>query len=123
MESKIQQPQIQKTKSRKFLYVIAIVIVLYGAFKMLSHESKSVKEIKATIDSLNKANAILIEHQKQIDSAISADRARAEELDAKIHNIKEKTTVIKEYYHEISNKVANYDAVQVDSFFKSRYNY
>jgi hypothetical protein len=44
-------------------------------------------------------------------------------LDYAISNVKEKETVIKEYYHEVSDKVNNYTPTQVDSFFKARYNY
>ena len=123
MQSKILRLQIPKINSRKFLYFIVIVLAVYGVFKITSHQFIMSKNVKAAIDSLNKVNAQLIEHQKQIDSAIREDAKKAEELDAQIHNIKEKTTIIKEYYHEISDKVTHYDAVQIDSFFKSRYNY
>lgn len=123
MESKIQQHQTQKTSNKKLYYFIIIAIVAYGAYKMATHEPKMQVDVKATIDSLNKVNADLIEHQKQIDSIIAAEQYKIDQVDNQIHNIKEKTTIIKEYYHEISNKVNNYDAVQIDSFFKSRYNY
>jgi hypothetical protein len=80
-------------------------------------------EMKATIDSLTKANAALAIHQAKLDSTIAANEAEVHKVDLEIHNIKEKTTVIKEYYHEISQQVNHYDASQVDSFFKARYNY
>ena len=80
-------------------------------------------DLQATIDSLTNANKALIEHQKQIDSTIHVYEAEVHKVDFKINNIKEKTTIIKEYYHEVSQQVDHYNATQVDSFFKSRYNY
>lgn len=123
MQLKNLQQMIQKIDVKKFFYFIAIVVVLYVAYKILTYESKMPAEIRATLDSLNRVNATLVEKQKQIDSTIASNQSKIDEVDNQIKNIKEKTTIIKEYYHEISNKVTHYDAIQIDSFFKSRYNY
>jgi predicted phage-related endonuclease len=80
-------------------------------------------DLKATIDSLTNANKQLIEHQKQIDSTIAVNEAEVKQIDHQIDNIKEKTTIIKEYFHDVSQQVDHYDVTQVDSFFKARYNY
>ena len=80
-------------------------------------------DIKATIDSLTNINKQLIEHQKQIDSTIHVYEAEVHKVDFEINNIKEKTTIIKEYYHEVSQQVNHFTSTQVDSFFKARYNY
>ncbi len=63
------------------------------------------------------------EHQKQIDSTIRVYETEVKQVDHQIDNIKEKTTIIKEYFHDVSQQVNHYDATQIDSFFKARYNY
>ena len=80
-------------------------------------------EIKATIDSLNVVNKQLIERQKQIDSTIAVYEDEVDQIDNQVDNIKEKTTIIREYYHEVGQKAEQYTPTQVDSFFKARYGY
>jgi GH25 family lysozyme M1 (1,4-beta-N-acetylmuramidase) len=80
-------------------------------------------DIKATIDSLTNVNKQLIEHQKQIDSTITVYETEVKQVDFQIDNIKEKTTIIREYYHEAGKQADKYTPTQVDSFFKKRYNY
>ena len=80
-------------------------------------------EYKATIDSLTKANAALAIQQKQLDSAIDVYETKVDKVDVQIDNIKGQTTIVKEYHHEIIEKVDHYDATDIDLFFKTRYNY
>ena len=80
-------------------------------------------DLQATIDSLTNANIKLIEHQKQIDSTIKVYEAEVKEVDNQIDHIKEKTTIIREYYHEQSQAASSYTPTQVDSFFRNRYGY
>ena len=79
--------------------------------------------LQATIDSLTNANKELVERQKQIDSTIKVYETEVQHVDTKIGDIKEKTTIIREYYHEQAQAVSTYTPTQVDSFFKARYNY
>lgn len=108
---------------KQILYVIVGLFVLYGVIWISTRKPQMPVEYKAAIDSLTKANAALAAEQKKLDSAIHSYETQVENVDKEIHNIKEKTTVIKEYHHEIIQQVDHYDASQVDSFFKSRYNY
>ena len=80
-------------------------------------------DLKATIDSLTRVNATLVEHQKQIDSTIKVYETEVKQVDDQIDNVKEKTTIIREYYHEQSQAASSYTPTQVDSFFKTRYGY
>lgn len=80
-------------------------------------------ELQATIDSLTNVNKTLVERQKQIDSTIQLYETQVKEVDNKIDHIKEKTTVIREYYHEQSQAASSYTPNQIDSFFKQRYGY
>ena len=108
---------------KQIAYVIVGLFVLYGIIWLATRKPQMPADIKATIDSLTNVNKQLIEHQKQIDSTIHVYETEVKQVDDKIDNIKEKTTIIKEYYHEVSQQVEHYDATQVDSFFKARYNY
>ena len=108
---------------KQIAYVIVGLFLLYGIIWIATRKPQMPADLQATIDSLTNANKALIEHQKQIDSTIHVYEAEVKQVDHQIDNIKEKTTIIKEYYHDVSQQVEHYDATQVDSFFKSRYNY
>ena len=112
-----------KGKGKIILYIIVGLFLLYGVIWIATRKPQMPADLQATIDSLTNANKALIEHQKQIDSTIHVYETEVHKIDNQIDHVKEKTTIIKEYYHEISQQVENYDATQVDSFFKARYNY
>ena len=123
MQSKSQLLQILKTNYKKIIYIIIGVLILYGIIWISTRKSQMPADIKAKIDSLTNVNKTLIEHQKQIDSAILVYETEVKQVDYQIDNIKEKTTIIKEYYHEVSQQVDHYTPTELDSFFKARYNY
>jgi len=104
-------------------YAIIGLVVLYGVIWITTRKPQMLTEYKAAIDSLTKANTVLMERQKQLDNDIKAYEAEVEKVDSAIHTIKEKTTIVKEFHHEIIERVNHYDAAQIDSFFKVRYNY
>lgn len=115
-------------KSYKDLFKYALygaigLFALYGFIFITSLKPNMPAEIKAQIDSLNIVNKQLIERQQQIDSSITAYKAKINQIDNQVDNIKEKTTIIREYYHEVGQQAEQYTPTQVDSFFKSRYKY
>ena len=112
-----------KKNYKTILIVIGSLLLLYGIIWIATRKPQTPADIKATLDSLTNANKVLIEHQKQIDSTIRVYEAEVKQVDHQIDNIKEKTTIIKEYFHDVSQQVNHYDATQIDSFFKARYNY
>lgn len=112
-----------ESKIKLGLYVAAGLLFLYLFILVITREPQIPADIKATIDSLTAANKELLEKQKQIDSAIAIYETKVNEVDFQIDNIKEKTTIVREYYHEIGQQAGKYTPTQVDSFFKSRYNY
>jgi|694.fasta_scaffold44761_5 hypothetical protein len=112
-----------KGKAKIGLYVIGGLIVLFGIIWLTTRQPQMPADIKATIDSLTAVNKQLIEHQKQIDSTINAYEAEVDKVDYELDHIKEKTTIVREYYHEVSQQTEQYTPTQVDSFFKKRYNY
>ena len=112
-----------KGKAKIGLYIIGGLIVLFGIIWLTTRQPQIPADIKATIDSLTNVNKQLIEHQKQIDSTINVYEAEVDKVDYELDHIKEKTTIIREFYHEESKKADKYTPTQVDSFLKSRYNY
>jgi hypothetical protein len=125
MPLKIRQPKITKIKKnyKQIIYIILGLFLLYGIIWITIRKPQIPVELQATIDSLTNVNKQLIEHQKQIDSAIHIYEAKVKQVDYQIDNIKEKTTIIKEYYHEQSQQINTYTPTELDLFFKARYNY
>ena len=115
--------QQNKSKGKIGLYIIGGLLVLFGLLWITTRKPQMPANIKATIDSLINVNKQLIEHQKQIDSTIDAYKAEVKQVDNQIDHIKEKTTIIREYYHEVSQQTEQYTPTQIDSFFKDRYKY
>ena len=112
-----------KKNYKTALYVLATLILLYGAIYIFTRKPQMPPELKATIDSLTNANNALIEHQKQIDSTIAAYKDKVDLIDTQIDVIKNKTTIINKYYTNLNQKVDQFTTTQVDSFFKARYKY
>jgi len=108
---------------KQIAYVIVGLVLLYGVIWLATRKPQMPTDYRAAIDSLTKANTLLIEKQNQLDSTIRVYENKINIIDSKINNIKVKETIIKEYHHEIIQQVSHYNATQIDSFFKKRYNY
>ena len=108
---------------KQIAYVIVGLFLLYGVIWIATRKPQIPADLKATIDSLTNVNKALIIMQKQIDSNIHVYEAEVKQIDHQINNVKEKTTIIKEYYHEQIQQVNNYTPTELDSFFKTKYNY
>ena len=105
------------------LVVLGGLVLLYFFIQLVTPKPGMPADIKATIDSLTNVNKQLIEHQKQIDSTIAVYETEINQIDYQVDHIKEKTTIVREYYHEVSQQTEQYTPTQVDSFFKARYKY
>ena len=109
------------------LRIIAYIIVGYLILKLLLFlilpTPKLPDDAKAKLNTIDSIVTQLEAKQKHLDSLLLQQDQVITQLNTKITTIKEKTTIIKEYYHEVSQQVDHYDPTQVDSFFKSRYNY
>jgi len=105
------------------LYVVGGLILMYLMIYVFTPKPEIPLEYKHALDSLNRANAELIIKQKQIDSAIASYQSQIHDLDYAISNIQTKKTEIINHYQVLGGKVSNYEPSQVDSFFRSRYNY
>jgi hypothetical protein len=104
-------------------YIAIVIIVLYFAIQLLTSKIEISGDFKAQLDSLQKVTVALQKQQKSYDSTISLEEEKIKELDYQIDNVKEKTTIIKEYYHEQSKAADSYTPTQLDSFFAKRYGY
>jgi len=112
-----------KKNYKIILIILGSLVFLYLLILVTTRKPQIPTDIKATIDSLTAVNKQLIEHQKQIDSTINVYEAEVDQIDYQVDHIKEKTTIIREYYHEVGQQANQYTPTQVDSFFKTRYNY
>lgn len=110
----------------KKLIPTIITVALTAAvvwFIISSNKSSMPIDLKAKIDSLSQLDKQFTIQQRRLDSSIHIDEEYVKNLDIKIGNIKEKITIVREYYHEVSQATSKYTPTQVDSFFKARYNY
>jgi hypothetical protein len=80
-------------------------------------------DLKNKLKNLEDQSKKLEQQQLSYDSLIHAQQELIAGLDYRIHNIKERTTIIKEYYIKEQEKVDTFTHNQIDSFFKSRYKY
>jgi len=104
-------------------YIAVVIIVLYFAIQLLTTNREISINFKAQLDSLQKVTVTLKKQQKTYDSTLLIEQEKIKELDYQIDNAKEKTTIIKEYYHEQSKAADSYTPTQLDSFFAKRYGY
>lgn len=112
---------LTKTNVKVLLWTLFGGVVVYLLIWVTTPEPKSQPDFAKQIDSLNAIAKKLIEKQKYYDSLKSIDEKKILEVENKIKNIKEKTTIVKEYYYEKNKVIGNYDIRQLDSFFSSRY--
>lgn len=110
---------------RYCLYTLAALLLLYVAINLLTPSNNLVVDqtILNRIDSLEKVNAELENKQAVLIKQDSILTSQVRIVEGKIEHVKEKTTIIREYYHEQSQAAANYTTTQIDSFLKTRYDY
>jgi hypothetical protein len=118
-------PTIEKKLSilKIIQYIAVVIVILYFLIQLLTIKREISVDFKNKLDSLQKVTITLQKQQKSYDSVISSEEQKIKELDYQIDNVKEKTTIIKEYYHEQSKAADSYTPTQLDSFFAKRYGY
>ena len=115
--------QTNKTDSKIVINAVIGTLLICVLIYLAIPKPNMPADLKASIDSLTAANKKLMQSQHRIDSAISAYEYKIEKIDSQITNIKYKTTIINKYYTDLGQEVDHYQPTQIDSFFKSRYNY
>jgi len=106
---------------KQALYIIIGLLVMYSMICLFTPKPPMPIDYRASIDSLIQSNNVLIDHQNKIDSIIIIYNAKVDSVDNRIDSVKEKTIIIKKYYHEVSSKVDTFQISQLDSFFNARY--
>lgn len=109
--------------SRNIIDIIILVSIAYLLFIVVFEKPIDTSILDSKLEEIDKSTKKLEAAQLKYDSLIKEQENKISDIDYKIDNIKEKTTIVREYYHEISKKADNYNSSQIDSFFKIRYNY
>lgn len=102
---------------------IVTLVALYFLILILTPKPEIPIEVQEQLKTLQHLTDSLQQNQKKYDTLIANQETVISNLDFRLKNIKEKTTIIREYYHEQSQAADKYTPTQVDSFFKSRYQY
>lgn len=110
-----------------FAVVGIVIVMVLGMLAIRDGDKKPVSPkdefIQQTIDTAAKANVDLQAKQATLDSIAHSIDDKLNLLDEKVSKVKNKETIIREYYHERISQPGKYTPQQVDSFFKDRYNY
>jgi vacuolar-type H+-ATPase subunit I/STV1 len=112
-----------KANYKLMLYIALGFIFVYFFILVTTPKPQITQDFQRKLDSLNMVTEQLKKQQLSYDSSIKADEKKIKDIDYQIDNIKEKTTIIKEYYHEQGKAVNNFTPNQLDSFFANRYGY
>ena len=112
-----------KNNLKNYAYFFLGALVIYGILWISTPKIQPNVDVQKKLDSLNIESKKLIAKQKTYDSLKSIEQKKLIEVEEKINNIKEKTTIIKEYYYEKGQIVNKFNTRQLDSFFSNRYGY
>jgi len=119
------KPKINNASLFGIIGIIVVIILVVLAVKDKNVKPVSPKDefIQNVIDSAAKDNVDLQAKQSTLDSIAHSIDDKLNILDDKLNKVKNKETIIREYYHDRISKPGSYTPQQVDSFFKDRYNY
>jgi hypothetical protein len=109
--------------TRRVVYMIAALSAIVCVIVLLTSIPRNDADLKNKLKDLEEQSKQLEQKQSSYDSVISGQKELIANLDYAIHNVKEKTTLIREYYIKEQEKVDTFTHNQIDSFFKSRYKY
>jgi hypothetical protein len=107
----------------KLIAVVALLICVWVIYKLFQNNTAKYEQYEHTIDSLShEVETLDSVHVKQ-DSIIVVYQDSIVYLDNIIEVEKTKILTVEKKYKEIRNKINEYKPTEIDSFFKSRYNY
>jgi chromosome segregation ATPase len=81
------------------------------------------KNDKERIEKLNQEIEVLIDSQKKLDESINGYKQEITKIDSTISNIKVKKEVVNNFYGQKQKEIKDANTKQIDSMFRSRYNY
>ena len=109
--------------TRKVVYIMCIIGLIACVILLFSLLNTGDRDLKNKLDALDQKSKQLEQTQLKYDSLIAVQQGIVKDLDFRINNIKEKTTIIREYYKEKAAKVDSFSINQLDSFFRNKYQY
>lgn len=110
-----------KENYKTMITVIVGLFILYWVIYVLTPKMKMSDIEKQKMDSINVVIKQIYKDQQRIDSGVSVNNQKIEEVNNNIDNIKGQKTIIKERYYEEIIRVDNYSNSDLDSFFTNRY--
>lgn len=109
-----------------FKYIITAIILIWLAFNlvdMFTRTNGMSENDKERIKKLNQEIGVLIENQKKLDESINSYKQEITKIDSNIANIKVKKEVVNNFYGQKQKEIKDANTKQIDSMFRSRYNY
>ena len=109
-----------------FKYIITAIILIWLAFDlvdMFTRTNGMSNNDKERIKKLNQEIEVLIENQKKLDESINSYKQEITKIDSNIANIKVKKEVVNNFYGQKQKEIKDANTKQIDSMFRSRYNY
>lgn len=109
-----------------FKYIITIIVLIWLTFNiidMFTRTNGMSQNDKERIEKLNQEIVVLIENQKKLDESINSYKQEITKIDSNISNIKIKKEVVNNFYGQKQKEIKDANTKQIDSMFRSRYNY
>jgi len=107
----------------KIITVVAILVCIWMVYKVFQDNAAKYEQYEHAIDSLSHEVTILDSVHVKQDSVIVVYQDSIVYLDNIIEVEKTKIITVEKKYKEAREQVHQYHASEIDSFFKSRYNY
>lgn len=125
MKPVIKKAKIAQTKVlfRDLAIIIGSCIVMAILLSLFTGKEKLniPPQLLHDIDSLKTESAKLKKAQEKLDSLSVLYDDQIKDVEAKIAGIKEKTTIIREYYHDRIIEADKYSKKEIEDFLKNRY--
>lgn len=109
-----------------FKYIITVILLIWVIFNtvdMFTRTNGMTENDKKRIEKLNQEIEVLIQSQKKLDESISSYKQEITKIDSNISNIKVKKEVVNNYFGQKQKEIKDANTKQIDSMFRSRYNY
>jgi hypothetical protein len=107
----------------KIITVVAILVCAWMIYTFFQSNAAKYEQYEHAIDSLSHEVTILDSVHVKQDSVIVVYQDSIVFLDNIIEVEKTKIVTVEKKYKELRDKVHEYHPTEIDSFFKSRYNY
>ena len=111
---------------KNFKYIITAIILIWLTFNvvdMFVRTNGMSQNDKERIEKLNQEIEVLIESQKKLDESIISYKEEVSKIHSNISNIKIKKQVVNNFYGQKQKEIKDANTKQIDSMFRSRYNY